>query len=226
MSSGFAALHKSEYEVARAGFLKAQSFKPDSREVQDALAQVDQAIRLARIEALREKALTAEQSEDWQRALESYVAVLEMDAAIQFAARGKVRSLEQIRITKRINFYLMKPGVLESDRHLENALFLLHEALETEPKGPRLTAQVKKFDKLVRVAQTPVNVTLESDNLTEVAVYKVGKLGRFYTRDLDLRPGTYTVVGTRNGYKDVRQKIAVKAGKNQVRITVKCREMI
>jgi tetratricopeptide (TPR) repeat protein len=226
MSSGFAALHKSEYEVARAGFLEAQSFKPDSREVQDALAQVDQAIRLARIEALREKALTAEQSEDWQRALESYVAVLEMDAAIQFAARGKVRSLEQIRITKRINFYLMKPGVLESDRHLENALFLLHEALETEPKGPRLTAQVKKFDKLVRVAQTPVNVTLESDNLTEVAVYKVGKLGRFYTRDLDLRPGTYTVVGTRNGYKDVRQKIAVKAGKNQVRITVKCREMI
>ncbi len=64
------------------------------------------------------------------------MAVLEMDAAIQFAARGKVRSLEQIRITKRINFYLKKPGVLESDRHLENALFLLQEALETEPKGP------------------------------------------------------------------------------------------
>ncbi len=226
MSSGFAALHKSEYEVARAGFLKAQSFKPDSREVQDALAQVDQAIRLARIETLREKALAAEQSEDWQRALESYVAVLEMDAAIQFAAQGKVRSLEQIRIAKRINFYLKKPGVLESDRHLENALFLLQEALETEPKGPRLTAQVEKFEQIVKMAQTPVKVTLESDNLTEVAVYKVGKLGQFYTRDLDLRPGTYTVVGTRTGYKDVRQKIAVKAGKNQVRITVKCREMI
>jgi len=187
---------------------------------------VDQAIRLARIETLREKALAAEQSEDWQRALESYVAVLEMDAAIQFAARGKVRSLEQIRLTKRINFYLKKPGVLESNRHLGNALILLQEALETEPKGPRLTAQVEKLDQLVKMAQTPVKVTLESDNLTEVAVYKVGKLGRFYTLDLDLRPGTYTVVGTRNGYKDVRQEIAVEAGKNQVRITVKCREMI
>lgn len=226
MSSGFAALHKSEYEVARAGFLKAQSFKPDSQEVQDALAQVDQAIRLARIETLREKALAAEQSEDWQRALESYVAVLEIDAAIQFAAQGKVRALEQIRLTKRINFYLKKPSVLESDRHLENALFLLQETLETEPKGPRLTAQVEKLNQLVKMAQTPVKIILESDNLTEVAVYKVGKLGRFYTRDLDLRPGTYTVVGTRDGYKDVRQKIAVEAGKKKLRITVKCREMI
>jgi len=226
MSSGFAALHKNEYEVARAGFLKAQSFRPDSREVQDALAQVDQAIRLARIETLREKALAAEKSEDWQRALGSYVAVLEMDAAIQFAARGKARSLEQIRLTKRINFYLKKPGVLESDRHLENALFLLQEALEKEPKGPRLTAQVEKLDQLVKMAQTLVKVLLESDNLTEVAVYKVGKLGRFYARDLGLRPGTYTVVGTRTGYKDVRQKIAVEAGKKKLRITVKCREMI
>lgn len=226
MSSGFAALHKSEYEVARAGFLKAQSFKPDSQEVQDALAQVDQAIRLARIETLREKALAAEQSEDWQRALESYVAVLEIDAAIQFAAQGKVRALEQIRLTKRINFYLKKPSVLESDRHLENALFLLQETLETEPKGPRLTAQVEKLNQLVKMAQTPVKIILESDNLTEVAVYKVGKLGRFYTRDLGLRPGTYTVVGTRDGYKDVRQKIAVEAGKKKLRITVKCREMI
>ena len=226
MSAGFAALHKGEYEVARAGFLKAQSFKPDSREVQDALAQVDQAIRLARIKTLREKALDAERSEDWQRALEYYVAVLKLDAAIQFAARGKVRALEQIRLIKRINFYIEKPGVLESDRHLKNAVLLLQEALETGPKGPRLTAQVEKLNQLVKTAQTPVKVTLESDNLTEVAVYKVGKLGRFYTRDLDLRPGTYTVVGTRNGYKDVRQKVAVKAGKNQVRITVKCREII
>ena len=57
MSAGFAALHNREHEVARAAFLKAQSFKPNSSEVQDALAQVDQAIRLARIEAFREKAL-------------------------------------------------------------------------------------------------------------------------------------------------------------------------
>jgi hypothetical protein len=123
-------------------------------------------------------------------------------------------------------FYLEKSNVLESDPHLTNALGLLREASKIEPKGPRLAGQIEKLDQLVKIAKTSVRVTLESDNLTEVAVYKVGRMGRFYTRDLNLRPGTYTVVGTRDGYKDVRQKMVVKAGEEGLRITLKCEERI
>jgi len=226
MSSGFAALNKNNYEPARAAFQKAQSFKPDSREVQDALAQVDQAIRLARIETLRNEALAAEQAEDWVRAFNAYQAVLDLDATIQFAVRGKTRSMGRLELEKGIKFYLEEPSVLESDRHLENAINLLKEAKEMDPKGPHLMAQTEKLDQLITMAQTPVRVTLESDNLTEVAVYKVGRLGRFYSRDLNLRPGTYTVVGRRNGYKDVMQKIVVKAGQKQLRVAVKCEDKI
>jgi serine/threonine protein kinase/tetratricopeptide (TPR) repeat protein len=225
MSSGFAALQNNEYEMARKAFLKAESFKTGSIEVQDALAQVDQAIRLARIETLRKEALAAEQAEDWKKALESYVAVLKIDPAIQFAVRGKVLSLERVTLEKRFSFYLGRPGVLESDRHLQNAIVLLEEARKTEPMGLHLTSQIEKLDQLVTTAKTPVKVTLESDNLTQVAVYKVGRLGRFIALDLDLRPGTYTVVGTRKGYKDVRQQIVVKPGKG-MRVTVVCKEKI
>jgi hypothetical protein len=73
------------------------------------------------------------------------------------------------------------------------------------------------------MAQIPINVTIESDNNTEVAVYKVGKLGKFSKRELKLRPGTYTVVGARNGYQDVRQKIVLKPGQASLRVTIKCR---
>jgi hypothetical protein len=226
MSFGFAALQNNEYERARKTFLKAQSFKPDSSEVQDALAQVDQAIRLARIETLRKEALAAEEAEDWEKALESYLAVLKIDPAIQFAVRGKMLSQGRVTLEKRLSFYLGRPGVLESDRHLQNAILLLQETKKIEPKGPRLTSQIEKLDQLVMTAKTPVKVTLESDNLTQVAVYKVGRLGSFSSRDLDLRPGTYTVVGTRNGYKDVRQQIVVKPGQKVVRVTVICKERI
>jgi len=71
-----------------------------------------------------------------------------------------------------------------------------------------------------------VNVIIESDNLTRVAVYKVGKLGRFSQHELMLRPGTYTVVGARDGYQDVRRQIVVKPGQPSVRVTVKCRDKI
>jgi tetratricopeptide (TPR) repeat protein len=201
-------------------------FKRNSSEVQDALAQVDQAIRLARIEDLRKEAVAAEQAEDWKKALESYLAVIEIDPTIQFAVQGKVLSLERVTLEKRLNFYLERPNVLESDRYLQNANLLLQEAREIAPKGPRLTSQVERLEQLVIMAKTPVKVTLESDNLTEVAVYKVGRLGRFTSRDLDLRPGTYTVVGKRNGYKDVRQQVVVKPGTKVLRVTVICKERI
>jgi hypothetical protein len=50
----------------------------------------------------------------------------------------------------------------------------------------------------------------------------VGKLGRFESRQLSLRPGTYTVVGTRDGYQDVRKKIIIKPGQSSLRVTIRC----
>jgi len=226
MSGGLAAFHRKDYKSARTRLLKARSLKPVSREVSDALFQVDQAIRMSGIDSLRLAAQTAERSEDWQKALKSYLAVLDIDKNLQFAVHGKERALEQIHIAKRLHFFLTKPQVLESESQLKNAILLVMEAGEINPRGPMLNARIKKLEHLVEVAQTPLKITIESDNLTRVAVYRVGKLGRFSVHQLELRPGTYTVVGTRDGYQDVRQKIVVKPGLQSLRITVKCKVKI
>ena len=102
----------------------------------------------------------------------------------------------------------------------------MHEVEGIEPKGPAMTAHLRELTQLVTAAQTPVRLIIESDNLTEVAVYRVGKLGRFNVRELDLRPGTYTVVGVRDGYKDVSRKIVIKPNQGFIRITVKCKAEI
>lgn len=225
MSTGLTALHRGDFDGARASFIKAQGLRPGSQEVRDALSQVDQAMRLARMKNLQKEALDAEQSEDWDRALMAYVAVLEIDPRVRFAVQGKERSLAMIRLSKRVSFYLNKPEVLESDQYLEKAGQLLSEADGLEPKGPRFKAQVEKLNQLVQTAQIPLKITLESDNLTQVAVYRVGRLGAFLKKDLTLRPGSYTIVGTRNGFKDVRKRITLKPGQ-PLRVTIICREKI
>jgi len=40
--------------------------------------------------------------------------------------------------------------------------------------------------------------------VTDVSIYKVGKLGNFTETELTLRPGIYVAVGSRPGYRDVR----------------------
>jgi hypothetical protein len=226
MSEGLTAYHNGEYRSARNLLLKAKAFRPDSRDVQNALVQVDAAIRLDKIETLQRKAKAAEQIEDWEQALEFYLAVLKVDARLAFAVNGKERALEQIRVAKRIGFFLQNPDAMASNRQLQNAIQVIGEAETLQPKGPRLRARLDELKTLANAARTPVKVMIESDDLTEVAVYKVGKLGRFSVRELSLRPGTYTVVGSRNGYKDVRQKIIVKPGQKTLRITVICRNKV
>jgi tetratricopeptide (TPR) repeat protein len=223
MSAGLAALAQNDLQTARSRLLGARAIRPDDPGVVDALAQTDQAIRLNRIENLRQTAIRAEQSEDWEQALASYQNVLELDGNIRFAVQGTARAQDYIRINKRIRFFLEKPGALEADRQLQNALALLDETGGFKVRGPRLNARIEQLKALVETAQTPVRLTIESDNNTEVAVYKIGKFGRFTVHELFLRPGTYTVVGSRDGYQDVRKILRVESGQQPQRISVICK---
>jgi hypothetical protein len=87
-------------------------------------------------------------------------------------------------------------------------------------------ARTGRLSELIKVWETPVAVTIRSDGTTHVAVYRVGRLGSFTKKRIALRPGTYTVVGSRDGYQDVRQVVTVKPGQQSLRITITCKTKI
>jgi eukaryotic-like serine/threonine-protein kinase len=70
-----------------------------------------------------------------------------------------------------------------------------------------------------------VPVSLVSDSVTQVAILSVGTFGSFERRDIQLKPGTYTVVGSRVGYRDVRREITVTPGEQQT-VSVSCYDPI
>ena len=226
LSNGLTAYHEKNFARAKSELTKARELKPTAQVVTEALAQVEAAIRLPSIGDLKTRAAEAEVSEEWGKAMGFYDAALKMDATLQFAVQGRERTLERMEIDKRLQFYLQKPEALESDEYLARASELLKRTEGIEPKGPRLNGQVEAFTQLIKEAQSQTKVTLISDGLTEVSVYRVGRLGRFSAHELLLRPGRYTIVGTRDGYKDVRQEIAVKPGGASLQVNIACREKV
>ena len=92
--------------------------------------------------------------------------------------------------------------------------------------GPRLGGQRDQLSQLLKRAATPLTVKLVSDNVTDVSIYKVGKLGSFETRELELRPGTYVAVGSRPGYRDVRLEFRVAPEIDRQPVVVRCEEPI
>ncbi|MEE4361457.1 MAG: hypothetical protein V2I63_08020, partial [Pseudomonadales bacterium] len=91
---------------------------------------------------------------------------------------------------------------------------------------PRLARQRAELAAALEIAATPVEVPLRSDGQTDVVLLRVADLGRFETRTLDLKPGAYTAVGTRIGYRDVRVSFTVTAEGTDAPVTVRCETRI
>ena len=91
---------------------------------------------------------------------------------------------------------------------------------------PRLKAQTMELERLLKLANTPVPISLVSDNLTDVTLFRIGKLKRFNNKKIIILPGKYVAVGIRNGYRDVRVEFKVIPEQFLKPIEVMCKEEI
>ncbi|HEX7013243.1 MAG TPA: protein kinase, partial [Steroidobacteraceae bacterium] len=212
MARGFSALAQRDYSGARSAFEAARKIRPDAPEIAQALRQIEQEQRTGVIAAKLEAAREHESSERWADALKEYRAALELDPTVADAQEGVTRVTPRAQLNEQLELYLTQPERLFSQPVRAAAAQALERARAIPNPGPVLTRQVATLSEWLARAEVPVKVALESDNLTSVTIYRVGQLGTFSQRSLELVPGTYTVVGTRPGYRDVRRQIQVLPG--------------
>jgi hypothetical protein len=152
--------------------------------------------------------------------------VLGTDPNLAFAQTGLERAQARAGLEAKLVNLIENPTLLFSDSVLGDARKLVEEASAQQERGPRLEEQIGKLNRLVTLASTPIAVELRSDQMTEVTLYRVGALGAFAAKQVDLRPGTYTAIGSRNGYRDVRQTFTVLPGRTLAPIDIRCVETI
>jgi tetratricopeptide (TPR) repeat protein len=226
MTGGLAALDETDYEAAEAAFNRALAIRQGAAAALDGLERVDQARRLNRISLARVRASAFEQQERWEEALQQYEAALALDATVVFAQEGMLRSRERRDLDTKLTLLIEQPARLFDPSTLEDARHLLSDG-ETMP-APRgkLDGLLQKLSAYADQAATPINVTFVSDGLTQVTVYRIGRVGSFEQHELALRPGDYTAIGSRNGYRDVRAQFKLRPGRAPEPVVVRCTEPI
>lgn len=226
IGEGMAALAVDDAAAARQAFTRALALAPDSAPATAGLARAEEALLSERIAAHRELARSLVESERWAAAAHQYEAALALDPALEFARVGAERARGRAALDERLESHLARPERLSSEAVRAEVRRLLEQAAALAPAGPRLSAQATRLVEHLARAETPVEVSLESDELTEVTVYRVGSLGRFRRHTLELLPGSYVVVGRRSGYREVRLDLVVGAGAPVEPLTVRCEETI
>jgi tetratricopeptide (TPR) repeat protein len=226
MARGYSALAAKNYDGARSAFEAARKIRPSAAEVDQGIKQIEQEQRTRSIEAKLAQAAQDESQEHWGDALKLYREVHDLDSTVAAANEGIARTEPRAALHEQLQLYLTQPERMFSQPVRMAAKETLAQASRIENPGPVLQQQVAQLrDWLVR-ADAPVAVALESDNQTQVTIYRVGQLGTFTQRQLQLTPGRYTVVGTRPGYRDVRREIAVTPMASLEPIVIRCEDRI
>jgi hypothetical protein len=226
IKTAYRALQNGQYSDARAAFNSAKTIKPDYKQVEAGLNKVAQAMRQEKIANTLYEARHFADLQQWQQAATSYEKVLQLDSKNVQARQGMELSQTKANILTELKASLESADQLYKDKVLEKAEDLLLRIEGLESPGSKIEDQYVQLRQLVDVATTPISITLESDSQTEVTVLKVARLGEFNQHQLQLRPGPYTIIGTRNGYRDVRITIRISPESSHSKILIRCEEAI
>ena len=175
----------------------------------------------------RSRALRAEAAEDWSAARNEYEAAQKLDPAVAFAVEGRPRATERLALDERLEGYLKRPDRLTTEAVAREAEAVLDRAAEVEQPGPRLRAADD------RAARGPGRGTTRRPGAPRLrrphrrrrcSAWHAS--GLFKEKSLQLRPGSYVVVGTRKGYRDTRVILEVAAGRPAPPVRVRCEETL
>ena len=235
MSEGFALLQQADTDAAIDAFERALQIKPGNQQAREAIDQTETQLTLSRIEEQRQLALSLEADEQWQQAMAAYDTVLALDPNLVFAQEGRDYSERRLQLDTLLETNLSNPLRLADDAALQEAQEVyriasdlardLQQEESSEP-GPRLRSQIERTGELLQQMQIPVRLTVRSDNVTNVTIYQVGQLGTFSETTVELKPGRYVAVGTRPGYRDVREEFVVGFGQSLNSLTIACNEQV
>ena len=226
MSRAISALESEQVEIAEAALRQAAELKPDEQVVRNTRQELAQTRQRLWLEAQRKAASSAASEENWTTAVAIYRKVLARTPQMGFARQGLEVAEDRERLHQQLDHYLQDPSRVYAEQPRANAEKLLASSSNPPVAEPRLTEKVQRLQVMITEAKTPRMVTLNSDGLTSVQIYHIGRLGQFTSQQVELRPGTYTVVGSRPGYRDTRKTLTVKPGPKQQTLDIRCEETV
>ena len=190
------------------------------------MRRIDAARNVRTLAVRRAEAEDLEDEERWGDALDAYDSVLRQDGSLAWAQEGRARAGSRLQLGNSLQALIDHPDRLSNPRMRDQAAALLQTAEQQSDSGPILRTQIARLTSMLPALEKPVRLSLVSDNLTQVTIPSVGAFGSFARRDIELKPGHYTVIGTRDGYREVRREITVSPGEEYLTVNVSCSEPI
>ena len=226
MSEGFEAMDQNNFSSARKVFNEALKTYPERPDVYDALNQLESRESSFQIKERIKNAEANESLENWSEAKKEYEALLESDNSLVSLKARLINVRIRAELDEQLENLINNPLTLRSDGLHQKAKKLLKTAQGINQRGAKLEKQIESVSKIIVQARNPIPVNFFSDNKTKVTIFKIGSLGLFEKRTIELVPGKYVALGQRVGFRDVRLDFAIEPNEVDKNISIMCVESI
>ena len=226
MSEGFEAMDQNNFSSARKVFNEALKTYPERPDIYDALNQLESRESSFQIKERIKNAEANENLENWSEAKKEYEALLESDNSLVSLKARLINVRIRAELDEQLENLINNPLTLRSDELYQKAKKLLKTAQGINQRGAKLEKQIENVSKIIVQARNPIPVNFFSDNKTKVTIFKVGSLGLFQKRTIELVPGKYVALGQRIGFRDVRLDFAIEPNEVDKNISIMCVESI
>ena len=226
MSEGFEAMDQNNFSSARKVFNEALKTYPERPDIYDALNQLESRESSFQIKERIKNAEANENLENWSEAKKEYEALLESDNSLVSLKARLINVRIRAELDEQLENLINNPLTLRSDELYQKAKKLLKTAQGINQRGAKLEKQIENVSKIIVQARNPIPVNFFSDNKTKVTIFKIGSLGLFEKRTIELVPGKYVVLGQRIGFRDVRLDFAIEPNEVDKNISIMCVESI
>lgn len=218
VSEGFAALDAGNPIAAEVAFGRALALSPNNPVAQDGMKEAKRRATAIRAQEVEKALLEHLEYEEFGRAKE----VLEELAALSQSAAApfQERVLGALEAERNLDRYLTGPRRLSTPAGREAAQALVADESDY---GGRIAAKRLELQALLAERTIFAKLVLNVRGCRSVRLKPGREVGAKRITRLEVRPGTYEVIGTRPGYWDFKQQLSLAPGDERA-IEVRCQE--
>ena len=226
ISLGFSKIENHETKEARYHYQRAEKIHPERLELKALLEQILVEEKFYRTEQALKQAKQATREDNWIRAKAEFEKAKKNMPSNEMAIKGIKLAKEIIRLQSVFVQYEKSPYRLTDNGVLNEAKEILEHASHFSKQSSKLRKKINQLSELISTFNQLISVIVTSDNMTEIQVRGIGKLGRIHNKTIQLKPGYYTFEGTRNGFKSKLLQVLIPYNKNNYSVRIICDESI
>ena len=226
ISLGFSEIENHETKKARYHYQKAEKIYPERPELKALLKQILIEEKSYRTEQALKQAEQATREDNWVGAMAEFEKAKKNMPSNEEAIKGIKLAKEILRLQSVLAQYEKSPYRLTDNGVLNEAKKILEHASHFSKQSSILRKKIKQLSELISTFNQLISVMVTSDNMTDIQVRGIGKLGSIYNKTIELKPGYYTFEGTRNGFKSKLLQVLIPYNKNNYSVRIICDEPI